>query len=83
MTEAEVFNKAEALSLFEAINRMASPGNRTLDDLIRDLGYVCDTARRGIALLGATPPGLYGEMCRDPNLCSGKGYCPRDPTCGD
>ena len=25
----------------------------------------------------------YGEMCRDPDLCWGKGYCPRDPTCGD
>lgn len=25
----------------------------------------------------------YGEMCRNPDLCVGKGYCPRDPTCGD
>ena len=25
----------------------------------------------------------YGEMCRDPTICAGKGYCPRDPTCGD
>lgn len=25
----------------------------------------------------------YGEMCCDPDLCKGKGYCPRDPTCGD
>ena len=25
----------------------------------------------------------YGKWCRDPNLCAGKGYCPRDPTCGD
>lgn len=25
----------------------------------------------------------YGEWCRDPNLCAGKGYCPRDPNCGD
>ena len=32
------------------------------------------------ALKGSAP---YGEMCRDPNLCVGKGYCPRDPTCGD
>jgi hypothetical protein len=29
----------------------------------------------------AEPP--YGPMCRDPDLCAGKGYCPRDPTCGD
>lgn len=27
------------------------------------------------------PP--YGPMCRDPNKCAGKGYCPLDPTCGD
>ena len=25
----------------------------------------------------------YGPMCRDPQLCAGRGYCPRDPTCGD
>lgn len=25
----------------------------------------------------------YGEWCRSPELCAGKGYCPRDPTCGD
>lgn len=27
--------------------------------------------------------GVYGEWCRDPSLCTHKGYCPRDPTCGD
>lgn len=25
----------------------------------------------------------YGEMCRNPDVCAGKGYCPLDPTCGD
>jgi hypothetical protein len=25
----------------------------------------------------------YGEWCHDPTICAGKGYCPRDPTCGD
>ena len=25
----------------------------------------------------------YGEWCRDPDACVGKGYCPKDPTCGD
>ena len=29
------------------------------------------------------PKGVYGEWCRDPAICAGKGYCPRDPTCGD
>jgi hypothetical protein len=27
------------------------------------------------------PP--YGPMCRNPSLCAGKGWCPRNPTCGD
>lgn len=25
----------------------------------------------------------YGEWCRNPAACAGKGYCPLDPTCGD
>lgn len=25
----------------------------------------------------------YGEWCRNPDACAGKGYCPLDPTCGD
>ena len=25
----------------------------------------------------------YGEWCRKPEACRGKGYCPLDPTCGD
>lgn len=25
--------------------------------------------------------GVYGEMCIDPKICAGKGYCPRDPSC--
>lgn len=29
----------------------------------------------------AKPP--YGEWCRNPEACKGKGYCPLDPTCGD
>lgn len=38
-------------------------------------------ARLRRARLKRTAP--YGYMCRDPELCAGKGYCPRDPTCGD
>ena len=29
------------------------------------------------------PAGHYGEMCMNPSLCAGKGYCPRDPNCAD
>lgn len=25
----------------------------------------------------------YGSWCRDPVLCHGRGFCPRNPTCGD
>lgn len=25
----------------------------------------------------------YGEWCRKPEACAGKGYCPLDPNCGD
>lgn len=34
-------------------------------------------------LPGALGEPVYGEWCRDPELCAGKGYCPRDPTCAD
>ena len=33
------------------------------------------------AAINAKPP--YGDWCRDPQACDGKGYCPLDPTCGD
>lgn len=25
----------------------------------------------------------YGSWCMDPVLCYGRGFCPRNPTCGD
>lgn len=40
---------------------------------------VIDAERR--KTLKAKSP--YGEMCMTPDLCAGKGYCPRDPACGD
>lgn len=36
---------------------------------------------RAILRLAPKPP--YGDWCRDPKACDGKGYCPLDPTCGD
>ena len=39
-------------------------------------------AEEARALLGRDSA-PYGKMCRDPKACAGKGYCPRDPTCGD
>lgn len=35
------------------------------------------------ATFHSAPKSPYGEWCRDPELCKGKGYCPRDPNCGD
>lgn len=28
-------------------------------------------------------PSLPYPWCRQPERCAGKGYCPRDPNCGD
>lgn len=35
----------------QSINRILSPGHRTLDDLLRDMGYACDVARCAIEKL--------------------------------
>lgn len=56
------------------------------DGWLEDGGFF-DAALDAIDWSGApaeikhSPP--YGEWCRDPKLCAGKGYCPRDPNCGD
>jgi hypothetical protein len=42
---SEIERLREALA---GINRILSPGNRTLDAMIRDMGYACDTARLAI-----------------------------------
>jgi hypothetical protein len=41
--------------------------------------------RQGIALaLAARRRALAPyPMCRDPEACAGRGYCPRDPACND
>ena len=31
-----------------SINRMLSPGSRTMDELMRDMGYACDCARAAL-----------------------------------
>ena len=33
----------------QSINRMLSPGNRTMDELMRDMGYACDSARAALS----------------------------------
>ena len=48
-----------------------------------------DAARAADSAAAATEPkpskerAPYREWCRDPKACAGKGYCPKDPTCGD
>lgn len=39
----------ELYAALESINRLTSPGNRTLDDFIRDCGLACDIARAALA----------------------------------
>ena len=43
-----------ALRILTAIARCAAPGNRTLDDFIRDMGMICDMAREAVAKLEAS-----------------------------
>jgi hypothetical protein len=40
---------ADMLGALRLINKITSPGTRTLDDFIRDMGWACDEARRVIA----------------------------------
>jgi hypothetical protein len=43
---------AAAPTMYEAlkaINAMTSPGHRTFDEMIRDMGYACDRARAALA----------------------------------
>lgn len=40
---------ADLLEAMESINRMISPGSRTFDEMIRDMGYACDRARAAIS----------------------------------
>lgn len=40
---------AELLATLESINRCTSPGSRTVDGLMRDMGLACDIARAAIA----------------------------------
>ena len=45
----------ELLNYLEIINRLASPNNRTLDELCRDLSSITDLARAGIRKAQGTP----------------------------
>lgn len=42
----------ELLQTLQSIARMSAPGGRTLDDFMRDFGYICDAARAAIAKAG-------------------------------
>jgi len=53
---------AELLEALKSINIMTSPGNRTLDQLIRDMGYACDRARAAIAKATAANPESKPEL---------------------
>jgi len=58
---------------------------RRLEEISTLAAEIADRQKRMDALLrvGTKRSSPYGEMCRDPDACAGKGYCPRDPTCGD
>lgn len=81
-------SRSKGPRVFGAENiRRACQQNR-VPDADRPNGSIADRPHKGtrereryLRRLRAKAP--YGPMCRDPELCAGKGYCPRDPTCGD
>jgi len=61
---------------------MSAPGEWT-DEEKRILIAEIERQERIAAYRAARAHAPYGDWCRDPDACRGKGYCPRDPTCGD
>lgn len=61
----------------------ANPIQAAADALVAS-GYTREMADNVVARI-ATPLSerAYGQMCRNPSACKGKGYCPLDPTCAD
>lgn len=49
----------------------------------RDLTLENAKLRERLRLAELRQKAPYGPMCRDPDLCVGKGSCPLNPTCGD
>ena len=75
--EAEIERLREELKASEAERCKMADTALAETDRLRSF----DKRKRELAVLRRHLP--YGEMCRSPELCAGKGYCPRDPTCGD
>jgi|ERR1700721_4821465 len=55
---------------------------RLKGEFVRNYRNGFDMGESGKYAYGKHEP-AYGEWCRNPAACAGKGYCPLDPTCGD
>ena len=61
---------------------MSSPGEWTDEEKRISIAEV-ERQERVAVRKAARAHAPYGDWCRDPDACRGKGYCPLDPTCGD
>jgi hypothetical protein len=52
---------------------------RTIEQVVANERRLMDAAWR----VAFGPKGVYGDWCRDPTLCAGRGSCPRDPACNE
>lgn len=62
--------------------RYISSSKAEIAQAISDLTQMLEQIERGDTSQTVHEP-PYGPMCQNPSLCTGKGWCPRDPTCGD
>lgn len=86
-TALEIAVLCQAISIHQAADLIEQFGNtRAAEGRLEGVGHL--DRRLAVALEApltpaAKPVGHYGEMCMNPSLCAGKGYCPRDPNCAD
>ena len=62
--------------------RYISSSKAEIAHAIADLSQMLEQIERADTSQTVREP-PYGPMCRNPSLCTLKGYCPRNPTCGD
>lgn len=67
-------------ALAPSTSTASGPGSIATCEDCPPVGYPTDKTRCAVCPYRAPP---YGEWCRNPKACAGKGYCPLDPTCGD
>jgi len=84
-TALEIAVLVQAIGITQAAELIQQYGDtRAAEGRLEGVGQL--DRRLSVAMespLAPKPAGHYGEMCMNPSLCAGKGYCPRDPNCAD